>query len=207
MSASWCSWIMLGILLCAVLSEYFQPGVIVQAKNSLMAQTDRLYKESPANFMGQLLIGMFRLGTISMAMYLLCANDHVFSFKGFWVVYGLVLAVLGVKMISHVCVDYTFGISHRFGAMYEHYGNIVTLVTLILYPIVLVLLRIDHPELNKWLIGGVAVLFFILWLYRSWRQFVQHPAAIPYLIIYLCTLEIFPLALLYIVCEQTIAIL
>ena len=66
-SAPWCAWLMFGLLICALLSEAYQPGVITQAKNSLSAQTDRMYKESPATLMGQLLMGIFRIGIIFAA--------------------------------------------------------------------------------------------------------------------------------------------
>ena len=198
---------MLTILLCAVLSEYFQPGVIIQAKNSLMAQTERMYKESPATFMGQLLIGMFRVGTIAMATYLCCTDNGCFSISGFGVICGIVLAVLAIKMLCHVCLDYTFGISRRFGDPYEHYGNIVTLITILLYPAILILMRVDNIALNRWLIGGLGALFMLVWFYRSWRQFVSTPLAVPYMLVYTATLELLPITAIYLFSESTIAIL
>lgn len=206
-SAPWCGWIMLALLLCAVLSEAFQPGVILQAKNSLSAQSDRMYKESPATFMGQLMIGFFRVGTIAMAIYLCCANEQTFTLAGFGVVYGIVLAVLGIKMLCHLFVDYTFSISRRFGAPYEHYGNIATLATIALYPVLLVLLRVGFPILNQWLIGSIGVAFLVVWFYHAWKQFVAHPIAIPYMLIYSFTLEFLPWAALYVISDKIVAII
>ena len=206
-SAAWCGWTMLGLLLCAILSERFQPGVITQAKSSLLAKSDRTYKESPVTFMGQVMMALFRLGTITMALYLCCSKTEQFLFTGFSVTGGIVLATMIVKMAGNVCLDYAFRLSRRFGAIYEHYGNIMTLVTILLYPVLLLLLRFGDITINRWIICGIAVLFIVLWLYRSFRQFAVSPRAIVYLLLYCCTLEIIPLVLMYIISEQTLSVL
>lgn len=205
-SAVWCGWTMLGILLCGVLGELFQPGVISQTKDSFRVQGDRVYKESPNNFMGQLMISLFRLGTISMAVYL-CTEASVFSFTGFWVIFGMAFAVVLVKMVCNLCVDYAFSLSRRFGDAYEHYGNIVTMATLVLYPVLLVLMRFGTPLTNRWIIGSIGILFMGIWMYRFFRQFVISLRAVLYLLVYACTLEVLPWVTLYILSDQTISII
>ena len=82
---------MLGLLLCAVLSEALQPGVITQAATSYMARAERTYKAAPNNFFGQLLITLFRIGTWSMALFLCFyteGNASGWSFAAF-PVFGL----------------------------------------------------------------------------------------------------------------------
>ena len=206
-SAAWCSWTMLGLLLCAIMSEQFQPGIITQAKSSLLAKSDRTYKESPVTFMGQVMMALFRLGTITMALCLCRADTEQFLFSGFWITSGIVFAIVIIKMAGNLCLDYAFRLSRRFGAIYEHYGNIMTLVAIILYPILLGLLRFGNLTINRWIISGAAFLFILLWLYRSVRQFAISPKAIIYLLFYCCTMEIVPLVLMYILSEQTLSIL
>lgn len=205
-NAPWCGWLMFGLLLCALLSEAYQPGIITQAKNSLSAQTDRMYKESPATLMGQLLMGIFRIGIIAMAIYLCCTTE-AFTIKGYGVIYGIALAGLSIKMLCHLFIDFTFDLSRHFGSPYEHYGNIVTLVTVLLYPVLLILMRVGSLILNRWLVGSIAAVFLLIWFYRSWKQFVNSPIAILYLLIYSFTLELLPWALLFIISDQIIAIL
>jgi len=198
---------MLALLIFAIMSELLQPGVILQARNSLLVKGDRLYKESPDNFMGQLMITLFRVGVVTMAVYLCCQETGNFSFSGFSVVFGIVLAVIIVKMICNRLVDYVFGLSRRFGSAYEHYGNILTLATLVIYPVLLVLLRFSQPSVNRWIIGAVGVLFIAVWLFCAFRQFVKTPRAIVYLLLYACTLEVLPWALLYLFSNQTITMI
>lgn len=204
-SAVWCSWTMLVLLLCGILSELFQPGVISQAKNSLITQTDRVYKESPNNFMGQLMIHLFRLGVITMAMYLCCVETGYFSFTGFWAIFGITLVMNIIKLVCNYFMDFTFQLTRRFGNAHEHYGNILTLIVLAIYPVLLVLLRYGAPQVNRWVLGTMAVIFLLLWFYRAFRQFITTPRAIGYLFIYFCTIELLPWVLLYILSNQIIS--
>lgn len=204
-SAVWCSWLMLALLICGILSELFQPGVVSQAKSSLSVQTERVYKESPSNFMGQLMISLFRIGVLSMAFYLCCDATGSFSFTGFWVIFGLVLVLHVVKMLMSGSVDFTFRLTRRFGNAYEHYGNILTLVTAVTYPVLLVLMRYGALSVNRWVLGSLGVVFLLLWSFRTFRQFVTTPRAILYVLMYICTVELLPWVMLYIFSNQLIS--
>lgn len=193
MSAPWCGWTMLVLLLFAVLAEVTQPGVITQTLSSLTARTDRTYKDSPTTFMGQLFISLFRIGTPAVALCLCFLPAQHASFVAFWAVCGVILAVLLVKMLCNVLLDYTFSFTRRFGDSYEHYGNIATLSTVVLYPALLVLLRIPDQQIAQWTVGIIALLFLCLWLYRAARTFVVSLPAILYLLLYILTLEVLPM--------------
>ncbi|MBO4250144.1 MAG: DUF4271 domain-containing protein [Paludibacteraceae bacterium] len=206
-SAPWCSWTMLGLLLCAVLSEWFQPGVISQSPISLAVRNDRTYKESPVNFMGQFLVSLFRIGTVGMALCLCLSPENDFSFLMFIAVCGLVLAVLLLKMLCNSLLDYTFMLTRQFGAPYEHYGNLFTLVALVLYPIVLVLMHWVTPVAARWCLAVVTGLFVIAWLYRCIRTYITSAIAVLYLMLYMMTLEILPFAGLAYISAKMIVIL
>jgi hypothetical protein len=98
-------------------------------------------------------------------------------------------------------------LSRRFGTPYEHYGNLFTLVALVLYPVLLVLLRFTSPLAARWTLGIVLVLFILIWIYRTFRTYVVSPVAVIYLLIYICTLEIMPFAGLVYLSAKTISVL
>lgn len=205
LSAPWCGWTMLVLFLCAILSEFFQPGVITQAMASLRVRTDRMYKDAPVNFFGQFFITLFRLGTLAMALCLCFSPTDRFSFAAFAAVCGIIIGVLLVKMVCNVIVDYTFMLSRRFGAMYEHYSNIATLIGIVLWPIVLVLLHVSNMTVVRWVLGVVAFLFVVLWIYRSAAQYIRSLKAILYLALYICTLELLPISMLLYLSAKTIS--
>ena len=198
---------MFGLLLCVILSEWFQPGVVSQAHLSLVVRNDRLYKEAPANFMGQFLVSLFRIGTLALALCLCWAPENQFSFGAFGVISGLIIAVFLVKMLCNTIVDYTFTLSRRFGAPYEHYGNLFTLVALVLYPVLLLLLRFASPLAARWCLGIIMSIFLLLWIYRTMRTYITTPVAMLYVLVYICTLEILPFVGLAYLSAKTISIL
>lgn len=204
-SAPWCAWTMLVLLLCAVLAEWFQPGVVVQSPASLFAHTDRTYKESPTNIMGQFMITLFRLGTIGMALCLCFCPAGNAPFAAFWLACGWIMAMWLIKMLCNVLVDFTFYLSRRFGTVYEPYGDLMTLGSIALYPIVLAMIHFGTPIVSRWVFGIWAILIIGIWIYRSARQFMVSLVAVVYLIMYIATLEIVPIAALIYVSDKTIS--
>ena len=198
---------MLGLLLCAIIGEWFQPGVVSQAHSSLAVRTDRLYKDAPVNFFGQLFITLFRIGTLALALCLCWPGENAFTFTAFAVVCGMTIALLILKMLCHVLLDYTFQFSRRFGAPYEYYGNLFTLIALVLYPALLVLLRVSSPHAARWIVGIVMSLFILLWAYRTVRTYAMSPMALVYILLYICTLEIMPYVGLAYLSAKTIDLL
>ena len=207
LTAPWCGWTMLGLMLLAVFSEWLQPGVITQATTSLTVRMERTYKDAPTNFLAQTLITLFRIGTLAMAICLCFAEENQFSFWAYLAVNGIIFGMLIVKMISNVLLDYTFQLSRLFGDAYEHYSNIFTLVMVVLYPVLLLFLHIDSPLATKWLLGIATGIFLLLWLFRSVQQYVRTPLALLYLLVYTVTLELLPLAGLAYLSAKTISIL
>ena len=108
MSAPWCGWTMLVLLLCAVLGELAQPGVISQASASLLSRNDRTYKNAPVNFIGQSLITLFRIGTLAMTLFLCFYQKGNFGFGTFILLCGIIFAILLMKMLCNTLLDYTF---------------------------------------------------------------------------------------------------
>lgn len=206
MSAAWCGWTMLGLLLSAILGEVMQPGVITQAPTSLLAQADRTYKDAPVNLYGQLLISLFRIGTLGMGIYLCLPESAVFRFGIYAAICGLTFGMLLVKMLCNVLLDYTFGLSGYMDQTFEHYGDISTLATCVLYPALLVLLRIDSITASRWVLIIASGLFILMWTYRLIRSFMTNPKAILYIALYICTLEVLPLGALYFISSKIISL-
>ena len=206
LTAPWCGWTMLVLFLLAVLSEWIQRGVITQTLTSLTVHSERTYKDAPTNTLAQLFITLFRFGTFAMAICL-CFASEGFSFAAYAAVLGIILGVMLLKMLCNRLLDYTFQITRLFGDANEHYANILTLASVVMYVLLLIFLRIDSEPAYRWMVGSVAALFFLLWLYRSARQFVRSPMAVLYLLLYMATLELLPMAGITVLSAKTIAII
>ena len=198
---------MLALLLFAILSEWMQPGVISQALGSLKVRPERMYKDAPTNVMAQLLLTLFRVGTVAMTLCLCLCPDNRFTFAAFAAVCGIVVGVLMLKMLCNILLDFTFQLVRKYGDVYEHYSNILTLTVVVLYPMALLFMHIASLQTTRWLMLAAAVLFLGMWLYRCTRQFVQTPMAILYLLAYTATLEILPMAGIVLLSAKTITII
>ncbi len=206
-NAPWCSWVMLFLLLCAILAEVFQPGVITRAHVSILAKSERTYKESPMNFYGQIFVNLFRIGTLGMALCACLYSGRPFTFVVYAAVCGLVMAVLLIKMLCNVLIGYAFDLRNAVVAAYEHYANITTLAIVLVYLVLLVMVRFASQEVLFWALVGITFLFIAMWMFRGWKMFVSSPMAILYLVIYIATLEVLPIAGLYYLSDKTISIL
>ena len=81
----------------------------------------------------------------------------------------------------------------------------MTLVCLVLYPALLISMRFGTVIAHRWVLGGAAVFFLLLWIYRSFRQFVISPKAVLYWLVYVATLELLPLGALYYLSEKMLS--
>lgn len=207
LNAAWSAWMMFVLLLFAVVSEFLQPGVITKSGASLRVHFERAYKDAPTNYLSQFLITLFRIGTFAMGLCLcLCPNES-FTFSAFIAICTVIFVIIAVKMLCNVLLDYTFELSRRFGSVYEHFANIFTMVACILYPCLLVLLRIGNREGSRWVVGIMTIVFVLLWIYRSARVFINTPMAILYFILYIITLEILPLGIILYLSSQTLLLI
>ncbi|MBR6166812.1 MAG: DUF4271 domain-containing protein [Paludibacteraceae bacterium] len=206
-TAPWCGWTMLLLVLFAALSEAMQRGVITQAMSSFTARTDRMYKDAPTNVLAQIFITFFRLGTLAMMLCLCLGPYDRFTFAMFGVVCAIIVGVLLLKMAVTALIDYTFMLSQRFGAVYEHYSNILTIISVVLYPLMLLFMHIGNQEATRWLLGITAVIYLLAWMYISARWFVQSPKAVLYLLLYFATVECLSIAALVFISAKTISLL
>ena len=195
---------MLVLLLCAVLSEYMQPGAISQAHSSLFSKSDRTYKDAPVSLMGQIMLSLFRIGTLSMAVCLCIYTEGSLRFGAFAAIGGITLAVLLLKMACTALLDYTFQLSRRFAPAYEQYSDIATIAICALYPALLAVLYIGNMTAALWIFIGATILFILMWTYRMMRTYLQSPLAILYIALYIVTLEVLPVGCLFYLSSKTI---
>lgn len=196
-SAPWCAWVLLGLLLLAIVSELMQPGVITNAATSLIVRSERTYKEAPNNFMGQLFVSLFRVGVWGMGVYLVLGPNHPFLFSTYAAICGCIMGGILFKWLCTFFLDVIYMFSRRFPSAQEHLYNIFTLSAVALYPLLLILIVIDNPLISAWVVGLILIIFLLAWIYRSARLFIISPSAIIYFILYISTLEIIPIVLVY----------
>lgn len=198
-SAGWCGWAMLGLLLCSVLAEVAQPGIITQVPTVLFAKTERIYKASSENMLGQIFISVFRICVLALVLQLCWYNGGSFTFVSFAMLSGLVLATILLKMLCNAMLDYTFQLTRHYASPYEQYNAIATATAILLYTGLMLILRAGSVLAARWLFGIGLTVFFLLIVFRWWRTYVHSPIALVYTLLYILTLEVLPAAILIII--------
>ena len=203
-SAPWCAWVLLGLLVSLVLSELLQPGVVSSSFTTLLSRAERTYKNVPNNFMGQLMITLFRIGCLSMALYIAIWQGGTFSSRGFFVIEAIVLGVLIFKMLCYVFLKYVLSISSQFSIATEHYSNLFTLSMVLLYPLLLFVYYIGSSMVCLYVLCALAALFLLVWLIKGARLCVVSPMGVVYFLLYICTLEVLPILGIYYLSAKTV---
>ena len=207
-SAGWCGWTMLGLLLCVIISEALQPGAVTGAWMIFQAQSsNRAYKAAPDNFMGQLLVAIFRIGSLAMALCLCFDTGASFTFVKFAIAFGVILVAFCIKMLCNQWMDYTFMLSRRFEDIYVQYGHIVTLLAIVLYIGSMILIHVSNPIAARWVLGIAVCLFELMLIYRSVQVFYSSLLSVLYLLLYIITLEALPLGAVWYVASLIISVL
>lgn len=196
-SDAWCTWVLFAMVIAFALSELFQPGVVSDSAAIVFARSERSYKQTPDNFPGQLFASLFRLGMPALAL-LMAVSDR-FPISGiamYGIMFGLLIAMRLINLLGCWLVDYTFELRAFRTGIISLYANIATLVSLVLFPTVLILLRIGNLGSTRWVLGLCAAFYVSLIMYRLARVYLTSVKAAVYILIYVLTLEVLPLGAL-----------
>ena len=187
---------MFGLLLCAVLAEVAQPGVISQVPTVLFSHAERTYKDSPDNVLGQFFITLFRLGVTALLLELCFYQGGEFPFLHYVYLTGWILFLILLKMLCNVLIDYTFQFTRHYAAPYEQYGAIATAMSLLIYPCLLVALHMGSAVVAHWVLGIGAIGFVGLIFFRWCRTFLHSASSLLYIVLYIMTMEVVPIVAL-----------
>lgn len=192
---------MLGLAICAVSAGVFQPAVIRQGFVSLFSKVERSYNDSPMNYVGQVLLFVFRAGIVGMAIYLFTYNSHLathtadgeFLFSRYMTIMGAVAATEIVKYLVSLLLNYTFQLSRQFATLFAHYTYVSTSICCVLYPLLLLIIYFGSQALTT---IGLCVMMSVCWLvlFIKWiRVFFTSIPSVIYVLLYILTIEVLPL--------------
>ena len=187
---------MLFLLLCGVLAEMVQRGLLVQAFTTIFSKVERSYGDVQQNLMEELIVNIFRIGTFAMALYLYAYRAGDFRFTTYMLVVAWVLGIDVIKLAASTLVNYTFRISKRFTLISTHYNNLWTVICCGFYVALLFLINIDNAKVTKWLLFALAVAAIVLILIKWIRIFYTDLRSLLYIALYILTLEILPMLVL-----------
>ena len=196
LSEAWPSWLLLGLLLCIVMAEVLQPETIKMSFRTTFSRMERMFGDSAVNFLGVVALNIYRLGIISLTLYLVCYKEGDFSMLTYGLILLAIIAFVACKSFFAWILSYTFDLRRVASLYLTQYSSLWTALCIVLYPILLVFVNVGHHNFFQWLILIIAGLFCIDIFIKLVQHFYQGLSSLGYIALYTLTLEIIPLAVL-----------
>ena len=194
LSEAWPSWLMFGLLLCLVIAENLQPDTLRLSFRTAFSRMERMYGDSAVNFWGAVALTVFKIGVLALTLYLICYNRGDFSFLTFGWITVCIIAFVMVKSICSWMLTYVFDLKPYTALYLPQYSSLWTALCVILYPCLLIMINVGDNSFMKWIILVFAILFGAAVLVKLVQHYYNGLPSLGYIILYLVTLEIIPVA-------------
>lgn len=151
-------------------------------------------------YQSRFLLTIFSVGVISLYLYLLLNSSNNISLSRYLLVLFIGLIYLLVKESISKLIGYVFLDRELFKAAQENYYNALSLLGFLLFP--LLVLKVYFPDgMNVVIFDQIALIFSISALIfitvKLFQIFYQRILDFFHIMLYLCTLEILPLIIMY----------
>lgn len=192
-SESWPIWIMFVLLLLLVLAIAHQPGLLKDGFRAIFSRLERTYADSARDIYTDLLLLLFRLGTISLTLQTIFFSTGVFRIRHFLMI---LLFTVVLELIRWICirfVAYIFLSARALSQPMAYYANLQLMLALFIYPVTLLTIDFAWVTTGAVLTAIIFATYLILLTIRMARMFLSKPVAILYIALYILTLEILPI--------------
>ena len=186
-------WLMFFLLLCGILAEVLQPGTLKLAFRTTFTRLERTFGDRANNFMSSLLLNVFRIGTLAMSLYVFTYHALSFSLLTYTYIVLLIIAIVLVKNLLVWLVSYTFEMRRATMTFLPQYDNLWTIFCLVLYPINLLYINVLQGAAFFWVFMAIVIVFVLLMMFKFLQNFYTGLQSLPYLFLYMLTLELVPL--------------
>jgi len=200
---SWVFVILLLLFLLFIYSISRSAGQIAETVKSFLQVKERssIFSKATVNdFRLSLLLTLFSIGVFSLYAYLLLSKtDTPFSIKTYGFVFLVTGLFMGLKSGLFNLLGYVFLSPLTLKMGRESYFNIIAILGVSLFPFLI--LRIYMPPHLYYITDTISLALCvgasILVIIKLFQIFFHKTVASFYILLYLCTLEILPLIILY----------
>ena len=200
---SWVFLILLALFFLLVYSVSTSTGIIAETIKSFFQVKERssiFSKATVTDFRLRLLLVVFSIGVFSLYIYLLIfKSENQFPIKTYGYLLIITAIFLGLKSMLIDVIGYVFLSPSNKKMAKESYFNIVSILGVSLFPMLIFQIYIPRGYYNitEILSLGMCLGASILVIIKLFQIFFHKIVASFYILLYLCTLEILPLIILY----------
>lgn len=189
---------MLFLLVLITLAAWFQKHLIANSFHNLSESKERgnQLNNTNLNMPGMICLLLYQAGIFSIAVYFCLHSKGDFTLSDYLLTCALfAITTTGQYLIAYL-LAFIFFNSHLLNTYLRHRLEINTCLSLLFYPVLLFAFSSSHPNTN--IIVIILLLLIViasgLLIWKLFRLFFRKPLAYFYILLYLCTLEIIPLA-------------
>ncbi len=156
-------------------------------------------KATVNDFRFKILIIIFSIGVLSFYAYLVINYNEGFYITGYFLFYATTALFLIIKSLIFDLIGYVFLDNSSLKHAKESYFNIISFLGISLFPVLTLRIYVSAQFVN--IINIIAlilcILAIILAIIKLFQIFMHKVVASFYIMLYLCTLEILPLFILF----------
>ena len=189
------------ILLCFVFARSY--GWIVGSVVSFFKVKEReslFSKTTIIDVQSRFILLFFAISVYSfLVLFLLMPNFSSFNIEVYWKIFALSLIYLILKYLISIIIGYVFTQPVDMKNARKGYVDAFNLLAVIMYPLLLIRLYADFSEYSYLMYFAVIfiTLAHLLFIIKLFQIFYQKIVTSFYILLYLCTLEIIPLVVLF----------
>lgn len=193
-SGSWVAWTLLALLVLLLVNPSQQTNLLVGLRN-IFSQSERIYVYHTSNWGNDIITFVFRIGVMAMAFMVLLIPLNLQRFVVYAQMMGMVAAVcLCQKLLMYVLGKVFISQKHLDLAV-EQYNVISMMMSVALYPVLLIITNIPSTALAWILCGGILLLFVVGVFSKGIQLFYSSSGVLSifYMLLYITFLELIPI--------------
>lgn len=203
LSAGWTPWLLLLLLMGWVTVYALNPVAFVDCFVSVVADMERRYTDAAKSWGLIVLSLVLRMCTLALAIFCfiyiysyrldLAGVELPFSLSDYLCVLLVISVVYAIKSLLEWLLNIVFCFTPRTMVIYQHYANLFTVVSLLLFPILLFTINFAYPKVIGACLLLVAGVYMLVMMIKMCRIYLHSLRALLYILLYLVTVEILPL--------------
>lgn len=183
---------MFALLLMLLMAIAHQPGLIGASFRAVFSRLDRTYADAARDLYTNILLLIFRLGTLAMALQTLFFGAGTFSILTFLIIVAGLGVLQLLKWLAMQSIAKIFLSVRALEEPLSFLASLQLLTSIVVYPVTLLLIDYNWLWVCAVLLAAVYVAYLVLLLIRMIRIFMTKPISILYIALYIMTLEIVP---------------
>lgn len=200
-SAPWMIWVLAGLFVIMTIAMLANSNLFVEGFSTFFSRIERRYSEAALSMGLGIMMYLFRVTVVALALYWTLWNSYTPSLPFeplplLWMV-GATLVVWGIHHMILYWVCSTFSLRQEMPAFTLHYIGLWTVVTIVLYVLLLIGSYIESPRPIIIAMEVVMALYILAVVAKTCTFVSLSVRQLLYVPLYVVTVDILPLVALF----------